>query len=304
MTSEPTAPRPIAVLTAYRAPTELVERVRQLGTQVAAVVIVDDGSHSLSALDLPERGVVTVDLERNSGIAAALNRGIEQARELGATHIVTLDQDSALSPTYVAEAIELLDDLSAAGARPAAVVPERFGAHGVASTHSPVLADDPIQSGQVIPIEVFDAIGGFDERLFIDAVDTEFVMRARAAGFDFWILPGSWLDHAIGEQVAVEFFGRELRIFGRTRQHFYHAPFRTYYTVRNGLALWHLHRRGNTAWLMKRTRGLVWTTCLAVALAPDRWRQLVAAAHGASHGLRLRLGPIPARTLRAITPRG
>lgn len=303
MTLENSRTRVFAVVTVFRAPDDLVDRVSTLSQQVECVIVVDDGSHSLDGLRFTDPGVITVDLPENVGIAAALNRGIERARDLGATHIVTMDQDSTLPHGYVAEALRYLDRLQSAGFHPAAVVPARFGDFVVATTGTPEHPRDPIQSGQVIPADVFQKIGDFDERLFIDGVDTEFTLRARAAGLEFWILPNSALEHSLGEQVPIMVFGKHLSVLGRKRHHYYHAPFRTYYAMRNGLALWSLHRRHNTSWLVRRTLGLFWATFLAVSLSSDRRAQFVAAVHGFAHGVRMRLGRIPDRTLRMIDAR-
>lgn len=303
MTTEHSRTRVFAVVTAFRAPQDLVDRVRALSEQVERVVVVDDGSHSLGGLAFSDTNVVSLELPENVGIAAALNRGIDRARQLGATHIVTMDQDSTLPDGYVDAALSHLDRLAVAGMRPAAVVPARFGDFVVTTTGSPDHPRDPIQSGQVIPVDVFAEVGNFDERLFIDGVDTEYTLRARAAGLEFWILPDSMLEHSLGEQVPIVVFGKHLSVFGKKRHHYYHAPFRTYYAMRNGLALWSLHRKNNVRWLARRTLGLFWATFLAVSLSSDRGAQFVAAAHGFGDGVRMRLGRIPQRTLQAIDAR-
>lgn len=302
MTNASSRTRPFAVITVFGAPADLTERTRELSAQVEKVVVVDDGSHSIGAL-LSDARIVTIELPENVGIAAALNRGIERARDLGATHILTLDQDSTLPDGYVEAAVAMLEDLASAGYSPAAIVPARFGDFVVATDGTPEHPRDPIQSGQLLPLRIFDEIGGFDERLFIDGVDSEFTLRARGAGHEFWILPDSQLTHSLGEQVPINFLGKHLTVFGKKRHHYYHAPFRTYYAMRNGLALWRLHRRGNVVWMLRRTLGLFWATFLAVALSSDRGAQFTAAAHGLRDGLRMRLGAISDRTLQAFARR-
>jgi len=303
MLNEHSSTRPVAVVTAYRAPDDLVGRIRALSAQVGKVVVVDDGSHSLGRLDLDGPDVVTIELGENVGIAAALNVGLDKARELGATHVVTMDQDSELPDGYVAEALLHLERLHAQGRRPAAVSPARFGEFLVSTTPGTPHPRDPIQSGQVVPISVFDEVGGFDERLFIDGVDTEFTLRARGAGYEFWVLPGSDMDHSLGEKIPVMLFGKHLTLFGKKRNHYYHAPFRTYYAVRNGLVLWRLHRRGNLGWLTRRTLALFWVTALGLVLSADRGAQFVATVRGLGDGVRMRLGRIPEKTLRALARR-
>lgn len=301
--SDPRTARPFAVITAFRAPSELADRIRALSSQVEGTVLVDDGSNSIGSLDLDPAKVVSIELVDNSGIAAALNVGIRRARDLGATHVVTLDQDSALADNYVNDALGYLTHLYESGHRPAAVAPARFG-DVLVSTEDGKRPRDPIQSGQVVPMAVFDAVGDFDERLFIDAVDTEFTLRARAAGYDFWLLPGSELEHSLGEKIPVTVFGRHLSVFGKKRHLYYHAPFRTYYAVRNGLALWRLHGRRNALWLARRTVALMWVTFLGIVLSPDRGAQFAATGYGLRHGLTMRLGKIPPAISAALSRLG
>lgn len=302
-----TSPHPIdpvivGVISAYRPPADLGFRITRLLEQLDRVVVVDDGSHSSAGLGDRDPRVEVIELGTNSGIAAALNRGIEHARTLGATHVVTLDQDSSLPTDYVQRAMALLTAMAGADPRPAAVVPETFGITRVVTDRRGVPLD-PIQSGQLLPMPVMDAVGGFHEDLFIDSVDSEFTLRARAHGYEFAILPGSTLDHALGDQTPVRVLGRPLVIFGKARHVNYHAPFRTYYIVRNGLMLWRLHREGNVGWLIRRTAAMIWVVLVSAALSQDRGAQFRAAWLGLCDAIRGRLGKIPAASSTRLTPR-
>jgi rhamnosyltransferase len=65
---------------------------------------------------------------------------------------------------------------------------------------------------------------------FIDHVDTEWCLRARAAGYRLLVVPEARLHHRLGESV------KRLPIFGR-RKIFYHTPLRDYYMFRNTLLM-------------------------------------------------------------------
>lgn len=292
--SRPHEPVIIGIVSAYRAPGDLGGRLQALLRQLDRVIVVDDGSHSTAHLRELDPRIDVIELDVNAGIAAALNAGIARARTYAATHVVTLDQDSALAEGYVKDAAAHLDRLIQDGLRPAAVVPETFGSTRVVTDRRGVPLD-PIQSGQLVPMSVFDQAGGFLDNLFIDSVDTEFTLRARSHGYEFFILPGSTLDHALGDQTPIRVFGRHLVVFGKPRHLNYHAPFRTYYIVRNGFALWRLHRRGNLSWLLRRTAAMVWAVTLSSALSPDRSAQFRAVRFGLRDAFRGRLGKIPAK---------
>jgi rhamnosyltransferase len=76
-------------------------------------------------------------------------------------------------------------------------------------------------------------IGSFDEGLRIDHVDTDYCLRARAAGLGIFVAGGHEFLHAIGERRRFRLFGREMQAGG-------HAPPRRFLIGRN------------TVWLMRR----------------------------------------------------
>lgn len=190
--------RIVAVIPVFRAPESLPSTIESILRQVDSVVVVDDGSRSVDTITFPERTEV-ISAGENRGIATALNTAISRARELGATHILTLDQDSALADGHVERLLSRIDAAEAQGVNVAAAVPGVVGG-------APVLNDptggpfDPIQSGQLLPVGAFEAIGEFRTDLFIDAVDSEFTVRAREAGYQFLVDEGLAMEHALGRR--------------------------------------------------------------------------------------------------------
>ena len=185
---------------------------------------------------------------QNQGLGAAHNIGIQAARAHGARWVLLLDQDSCLEPGAVARLRSAAQQLQTQGQRLAAVGPQyraedgkewsgfvRFGwlrlLHQRASDAQPLVpADFLISSGSLIPMAALDAIGPMDEALFIDHVDTEWCLRARALGWRLFGVHGARMVHALGEQ--------RWRVWlGRWRNLPLHAPFRYYYIFRNNAAL-------------------------------------------------------------------
>lgn len=290
-----------AVIPAYRAPDSLVERVRALTAQVDLVIVVDDGSDSLELLSLPNEKVRTIALPENRGIGHALNRGVEAARLAGATHVLTLDQDSAPPGDYVPEAARVLEASQAVGLRVAAVVPEFIATQRVLVRDG--FAFDPIQAGQLMPMSVIDEVGPFREGLFIDAVDSEFTVRAEELGYHFAIAPGARISHELGDLVPLTLFGRHVVIAGKPRHVLYHSPFRTYYMVRNSIVLVREHGRRRPSWMWMRTRKMAEMVLGCVVLSPDRGAQWRAAIAGVRDGLAGVEGKITPARLRLIAGR-
>lgn len=289
--AEVLSPVVVAVVAAHNAPDDLPERCAALAPQVESIVIVDDGTFSVDAADYSGHPTTVIMLERNVGIAGALNAGVAAAASRGATHVLVLDQDSRVEDGYVAAALTLFTREAASGVTLVAAVPET-----VENERITVQRDgrpfDPIQSGQLMSVAAIEKVGPFAEDFVIDAVDSEYTLRARREGYEFSVVPDSDLEHTLGEPSPLFVFGRHLRLFGKLRYRRYHRPFRTYYMVRNGWTLWRRHRPGNAAWLIRRTAFMCVDVTFNALTAPDRGDQVRAAARGVGDALRGRMGPI------------
>jgi rhamnosyltransferase len=88
--------------------------------------------------------------------------------------------------------------------------------------------DHVITSGCIVSAEAYRAVGPFDEALFLDYVDVEWSLRARARGYATAIATGCVMTHAIGEKM-IPLAGRQLAV---------HKPQRSYLQLRNHLLLW------------------------------------------------------------------
>ena len=294
------ADRICAVISAYRPPADLLVRSAELLAQVDRVAIVDDGSHSLNSLEFDDDRLVLIDLPENRGIAGALNIGLRWASEQGATHVLVLDQDSVVPPGYVRILHDAMSERREGGLPVAAVVPGRVEGDVISTIDGGDRPLDPIQSGQLLLLDAVRAIGTFDERFVIDAVDSEYTLRIRRTGFDLFTVARTELGHSLGELEPLMVAGSHRSVLGRPRYWRYHAPFRTYYMVRNGLALWRMHRRGNVAWLLRRTAYLVVDVTYTSLASPDRRAQFTAIRHAIRDTVLRRLGRIPEATLTAI----
>ncbi len=277
------------MIPAFRPDSEVAERVARVARQVAATVVVDDGSGATP--DVVPPGVEFIALETNRGIAAALNAGVARAREIGATHVLTLDQDTKLGDDYVSTALGTF--LRAVGTRIGAAVVDVV--NGVASTPtwtSPEgipLAPEAIQSGMLISMACLDEVGGFDERLFIDSVDREFCHRIRAAGWSVGIATGTAIEHAIGRP-------EPLRDGGEFE---WHEPFRQYYIARNGIVVARRFRREEPEWSKVMLRVTATEAWRIVRNGPRRFKHAIASVAGCLDGLVGRGGRIP-RALERI----
>jgi rhamnosyltransferase len=95
------------------------------------------------------------------------------------------------------------------------------------SEQSWTTADYLISSGALVPVRALEQVGPLDDSLFIDYVDIEWGLRAKAAGFQSYGVYDVRMEHAIGEKAL------DLAVIRLAM----HKPIRRYYYYRNALLL-------------------------------------------------------------------
>jgi GT2 family glycosyltransferase len=185
------------------------------------LLVVDNGSTDGSVEYLRERGVPHVPLPRNIGFAAAVNLG---AARVGAEAVLSLNADTALDPGCVgALAAALAADPKLGGAQPRILQldGDSEGEAGSARLYSAgqALTRDgralELGAGQEQPArvpaehevfgvcgaacllrrELFERLGGYDERYFAFYEDVDLNVRARIAGWRFAYVPDAVVWH-------------------------------------------------------------------------------------------------------------
>jgi rhamnosyltransferase len=166
----------------------------------------------------------------NTGIAAALNVAARIAIDKRFTWMLMLDQDSLMEEaTYdaIKAAIGSVSEQNVAILAPIQV--SKLADHRAMNSAEAMLTVKRLMtSGSALDLRAFSLCGPFEEKLFIDHVDTEYCFRLIQAGYKLQQLTKVALDHSLGEVL-------EARLpFGRSFQYVSHRPFRSYYYVRNG----------------------------------------------------------------------
>lgn len=294
----PAAARVVAVVPVFDPGDDLVDLVRAIVPQVVLVILVDDGSTAVGTAMMlarcTELGARVVRHEHNRGIAAALNTGVEAASAPdgpGAEAVLTLDQDSAVTPGFVGALLQAWGAALAAKVRVGLVAPERVvGLPDQGRGRGPggvLVGRDPIQSGTLVPVETVRAVGPFDEALVIDGVDADFALRCLDAGLAVVIAPGLSLGHRLGARHEVRVGRRRLSL---TRS----APSRYYYLARNRMVLLRRHGRRHPGWAAGQVVGLGGHLALVLTLVPDRQVKAREVARGIRDAARGVTGPRPA----------
>ena len=226
--------------------------------QIDQVLVVDNTPAAndrvyTSIADLMQSSPTALRLVRlgyNTGIATALNVGIEAALSEEFDYVLLSDQDSLPASGMVGGLLRACTELATRGVRIGAVGPTYTDLHtGVtfpfqaelpgkffygytfASAELPLVETSSlITSGALIPAAAFVAAGLMREDFFIDLVDVEWCHRARAAGLKLYGTAYATMAHRMGDsQLRVWFFG--------WRRKGAYSPIRVYYGIRNFVAL-------------------------------------------------------------------
>jgi rhamnosyltransferase len=292
--------RTAAVVVTYEPELEPLSRlIATLATQVRTIFVVDNASSNSADWlpSLPTACCQVIRLASNEGIAAALNRGFEHAEtEADLEFCAIFDQDSAPSADMIDKLEAYQDSLAVRG--PIAQIGPYFFEHN-RNYYLPFIeskfgfprrkrdpgngtwttADYLISSGALISMAAIKAVGKMDEGLFIDYVDIEWGLRARAAGYQSYGAFDVRMEHRIGE-AALEVAGVRLAV---------HKPLRRYYYYRNALLLCR-RRYISAAWKVNEVIRLAIKFFIFSALSQRRAADFTMMVKGIQDGLRGKTG--------------
>ena len=284
-----------AIAVTFHPDPEFPTRLSRILRQVGALVIVDNGSgeaavRMLRELTMDPSITLVLNLE-NFGIARALNIGIERAVTLGFTWVLLLDQDSSVDDDMV-QALIAVQAAFPDGDRMAVLGSGFRDVNKESREASPDARAEPweevkqvITSGSLIPLSAHAAIGPFREELFIDYVDIDYCLRARAKGFRVIKTRRPVMSHAIGAYSQHSWLGMNKWTTN-------HSPDRRYYIARNDTVM--LHEYGNYVlglWALK-SFARCFRLCKRIALYEQmKTRKIIAVAEGWWDGIRGHMGP-------------
>ncbi|RFU45983.1 glycosyltransferase family 2 protein [Paraburkholderia sp. DHOC27] len=292
--------RSAAVIVTYEPEYKTLSRLISLvAPQVRKILIVDNASTNSADWQprLPAEKCEIIRLASNEGIASALNRGFEHAQKQGDLEFCALfDQDSAPSSDMIDRLETYQDSLASRG--PVAQIGPYFFEHN-RNYYLPFIesqfgfprrkrdpgsgtwttADYLISSGALVSMAALKAVGPMDEGLFIDYVDIEWGLRARAAGYQSYGAFDVRMEHRIGE-AALEIAGVKLAV---------HKPLRRYYYYRNAILLCR-RRYIPVAWKVNEVIRLGIKFFIFSALSKQRAADFAMMSKGIQDGLRGKTG--------------
>lgn len=213
----------------------LGENIESIVNQVKKILIVDNGSNNIEQIILSLEKYEKIFLYRlneNKGIAFALNYATEKCISEGIHYLLTLDQDSICNVNLINEYSKYIDD--SIGQYGCIVEDRNIGQ--LSSCDKLKEVNWMITSGTLINVDVWKMIGGFDDRLFIDLVDTDYGYTCVENGYKNVIIPFVGLYHEIGNSKKTS------SSFGSKHPIYNHNAFRKYYIARNRIIVARKHK--------------------------------------------------------------
>lgn len=279
------------VVVLYRPSGAEVDHLLGLTRFAVDLVVVDNSPIADEALHqrLIEAGMTMVTNRNRGGLAGGLNRGVETAIDRGHDLVMLLDQDSEFDDDFFDRMADAARSMGSAefilGARVWETTSDQYlevspPPTGVVVPEAPAgcwPADDLITSGTTISAAAYRRLGPFREDLIIEAIDSEYSLRAHRANVGLYVVHGAVIRQIRGDSVVR--FGLPTTRLG---------PSRRYYLARNATAVRREYGLGAGAAIK-----MVAKETVKVVLFEDRKAAKVAAfAVGVADGMRARMGAL------------
>ena len=288
ITSQPPAPsttNTVALIVSYHPDPEFKQRLAALSSQFTAVFWVDNTAYtSADPLLNTDNALHYFPQDSNIGLAAALNVGCDSALRAGFEWVITFDQDSNLAAEFLEQHIACW--------KKSELHPFILGCNYFDS----VSRDFPrfkegayvrtcptvITSGCLMFLPLWKELGMFSADYFIDGVDHEICLRARAKGLVVARHGRVLMRHQIGDKTTVCSF-----------LPYPHQALRMYYITRNGISNIRRYWATDPLWVLRKMLSLCWELLALLLLESDKKLKTKAIRRGFSDALKGTLGRAP-----------
>lgn len=281
-----------AVVITFCPQASVLDNLAKVRLQAEGLVVVDNGSpaESLSRFHTAARelGFTLIENKANLGIAAALNTGVRWAKAQGFQYVALFDQDSTVTGGFCQAMVAEYESHPQRG-KVAIITPtqvERSTGHArghrFAKDGSPLIA---ITSGSLMPVEIFDRCGWFQEELIIDCVDHEYCLRARSQGYTLAECRQAVLLVAVGSTASHQALG--MTIHAR-----HYSARRRYYITRNRLVMIQRFWKQQPAWCCRTLQDIVQDTIKVAFVEEERWSKMRNTARGVYDAFCGRMGKV------------
>ncbi|MBR3565707.1 MAG: glycosyltransferase [Paludibacteraceae bacterium] len=208
----------------------MVRNILTYHSDIGGTIVVDNSVDSHESYLKGLKNITYLSNGSNLGIAAAQNRGIEEAIRKNAKYVLTMDQDSHFGEDSFESYIEKCNQCDIPNVGIFAPVHVELD-----KSKYPDYKDvtDVMASGSLMSVADFQLIGPFREDFFIDMVDCEYCCRMRKYGKRVITVFAIRLNHHLGNGIC------HTKMFNK--HYLDHPVWRYYYMERNILELMRLY---------------------------------------------------------------
>lgn len=219
----------------------LIKNIQVLKKQCNDIVIIDNSSKNINEIKAISNQLdfYLISLDKNYGIAKALNILMNYADTLSYEWVLSLDQDTIVANNLIYEYKKYLN-LNKIGALSCNIkkLNEKITNERTEREYEEI--DRCPTSGFLCNIKVFKKTRGYNEWMFIDYVDYDICMKIKLEDYKIYKINSTYILQDLGKlkiNKTLFFVGNMLNLkkivnFSHT---YNHSPIRNYYFVRNSL---------------------------------------------------------------------
>jgi rhamnosyltransferase len=225
-------PKVAAVVILYNPTDSVVENIRTYINQVSKLFILDNSSffnQKIKQFCESYTNAEYIPKYENLGVAYALNLSAERAVQFDYDYLLTMDQDSTAPYNLVESLLSEINNLKNVGLI-SPLHSNLFDTHKKLQSIGSSKVNTVMTSGNLLSLEAYNKVGGFNENFFIDYVDVEYCLRLQSKNYDVYRLSNVVLEHNEANLSEVKIF--TLKFYPTNN-----APIRLYYKTRNLLYL-------------------------------------------------------------------
>lgn len=221
------------VVVLYNPDQKVINNINSYIDELDALYLVDNSSADNSTLFMNEK-VEYIPLQKNTGIAHALNVGAKKAIDHNFHYLLTMDQDSMFEKDALKNMKSIID---ADDEKDQVGIYSPFHKTAISEPVPEELFTSPLvvmTSGNIINLDIYKCVEGFKEWMFIDCVDFEYGLNVRKHRYTIKQINTVFLDHELGDYEIKHVFNK--KIFCDN-----HSALRRYYIVRNSFYLYDMY---------------------------------------------------------------
>lgn len=257
----------------------LKENVDNIINQVSRVILVNNGAKNTEEIEqyldgLEKQKIIYENLNKNKGIAAALNVIVNKCIDYNVNWVMTLDQDTVCNKDIVQKYRKYLK-MDNVGQLTCEYIDRNFKNEDKKNKYGIRKISWCITSAALLNINAWKKVGGFDERLFIDEVDYDICLSMREKGYYIYQIDFIGFVHEIGE-------GKSKKIGNKIIKTWNHSAFRRYYSTRNAMIVARKHSEINT---IRAFLGVLKHIGIILLFENDKWNKFKAGIKGLCVGI-------------------